>query len=122
APRRPQELVLLRAELPLGLQLRIWRRERPEPRRRRRAGRAADGLKSSRGGPVPARRSPERPHPDREPPLVNLRPSLSRGADRVWNATLASVIVGTALAFGGAVWWARPAIAALTFLFVLAGL
>ena len=43
-------------------------------------------------------------------------------ADRIWTASLASLILGTALAFGGAVWWARPAIAALTVLFVLAGL
>ena len=53
---------------------------------------------------------------------MNFRLFLSRGADRIWNASLASLIVGTALAFGGAVWWARPVIAALTVLFVLAGL
>lgn len=53
---------------------------------------------------------------------MNLRLFLSRGADRIWDASLAGVIVGTALAFGGAVWWARPVIAALTVLFVLAGL
>ncbi|MEJ7638950.1 MAG: hypothetical protein WKF75_13510 [Singulisphaera sp.] len=53
---------------------------------------------------------------------MNLRLFLSRVADRIWGASLACVIVGTALAFGGAVWWSRPVIAALTALFVLAGL
>ncbi len=53
---------------------------------------------------------------------MNLQLFLSRGADRIWNASLAALIVGTALAFGGAVWWARPVIAALTALFVLSGL
>jgi hypothetical protein len=35
-------------------------------------------------------------------------------------ALLAALLFGTTLAFGGAVWWARPAVAVLTFLFVLA--
>lgn len=41
-------------------------------------------------------------------------------ADRVTAILLVSLLFGTVLAFGGAVWWARPAIAVLTFLFVLA--
>ncbi len=53
---------------------------------------------------------------------MNVRLFLSRGADRIRDASLAGLIVGTALAFGGAVWWARPVIAALTVLFVLASL
>ena len=42
--------------------------------------------------------------------------------DRISAALLATLLVGTTLAFGGAVWWARPAIAALTFAMVLAWL
>lgn len=35
---------------------------------------------------------------------------------------LATLLVGTTLAFGGAVWWAGPVISGLTFLFVMASL
>src|SRR3954453_23839202 len=40
--------------------------------------------------------------------------------DRLLASVLATLLAGTRLAFGGAVWWAGPAIAALTFLFALA--
>jgi hypothetical protein len=39
-------------------------------------------------------------------------------ADRLVGALLVLLLVGTTLAFGGAVWWARPAIAAATLLLV----
>jgi O-Antigen ligase len=51
--------------------------------------------------------------------VVNLRIRLLVGADRLLAALLATVLVGTTLAFGGAVWWARPAVAALILLLVL---
>lgn len=52
--------------------------------------------------------------------MINLRIRLLAGADRLLAVLLATVLVGTPLAFGGAVWWARPALAALILLLVLA--
>jgi O-Antigen ligase len=52
--------------------------------------------------------------------VVNLRTRLLVAADRLLAALLATVLVGATLAFGGAVWWARPALAALILLLVLA--
>lgn len=42
--------------------------------------------------------------------------------DRLLGAALATLLVGAALAFGGATWWAPPALAALTTLLVAAAL
>jgi O-Antigen ligase len=50
---------------------------------------------------------------------VDLRRRLLIGTDRILAAVLATVLLVAPLAFGGAVWWARPAIAGLTLLFVL---
>ena len=51
---------------------------------------------------------------------MDLRQRLLTLVDRLVAALLAILIAGTALAFGGAVWWAGPAIAGLTAAFVLA--
>lgn len=51
---------------------------------------------------------------------MNWQQRLLAIADRTAAILLAIVIVGTTLAFGGAVWWARPAVAVLMFLLVLA--
>jgi O-antigen ligase len=53
---------------------------------------------------------------------VNLRRQLLNGTDRVLALLLAALLLLAPIAFGGAVWWARPAIAGLTFLFVLGSL
>jgi hypothetical protein len=54
--------------------------------------------------------------------LLTLRIKLLTGLDRVLAMTLAGLLLGTALAFGGAVWWGRLAIAGLSTLIVLAWL
>jgi hypothetical protein len=54
--------------------------------------------------------------------VLTLRIKLLHGLDRVMALTLASLLLGASLAFGGAVWWARPVIAGLTMLVVLAWL
>lgn len=50
---------------------------------------------------------------------MNWQQRLLTVNDRVVAVLLATILLGTTLAFGGAVWWARPAIAVLTFLLVL---
>jgi len=54
--------------------------------------------------------------------VLTLRMRLLGGLDRAIAAAMTGLLLGTALAFGGAVWWARPAIAGLTFAVVLAWL
>jgi len=49
-----------------------------------------------------------------------LRIRLLAATDRLVGALLITILVGTALAFGGATWWARPALAALTLALGLA--
>jgi len=51
---------------------------------------------------------------------LNVRQRLQNGTDRLLAVVLASLLAGTTLAFGGAVWWAGPAISGLTFVFALA--
>lgn len=51
---------------------------------------------------------------------MNLRQRFQDGTDRLLTAALAILLVGTSLAFGGAVWWAGPVIALMTFVFALA--
>ncbi|MBV8315381.1 MAG: O-antigen ligase family protein [Planctomycetaceae bacterium] len=53
---------------------------------------------------------------------MNVRQRLLKIADRIVTLVLASLLTGTTLAFGGAVWWARPMIAGLTSLLVIASL
>jgi hypothetical protein len=53
---------------------------------------------------------------------VNLRLRLLSAADRALAALVATIVLGASLAFGGAVWWARPALAALIALLVFAAL
>lgn len=53
---------------------------------------------------------------------MNVRRRLLVKNDRLLSAVLASLLVGTTLAFGGAVWWAGPVISGLTLLFALASL
>jgi O-antigen ligase len=50
---------------------------------------------------------------------VTLRDRLLILTDRLLAVVLATLVVGTTLAFGGAVWWARPAVAILIVLFGL---
>ncbi len=52
-------------------------------------------------------------------PPLNVRQRLLMITDRLLTLVLAILLIGTTLAFGGAVWWAWLAIAALTFVFVL---
>ena len=52
--------------------------------------------------------------------MLTLRIKLLNGLDRALAVALAGLLLGTALAFGGAVWWARPAIAGLTLAVALA--
>ena len=54
--------------------------------------------------------------------MLTLRIKLLNGLDRVLATTLALLLLGTSLAFGGGVWWARPVIVGLTFALVLAWL
>jgi hypothetical protein len=53
---------------------------------------------------------------------VTLRPRLLAATDRILAALVGSIVLGATLAFGGAVWWARPALATLVSLLVLAWL
>jgi O-antigen ligase len=50
---------------------------------------------------------------------VNLRRLLLNGTDRILALLLGALLLLAPIGFGGAVWWARPAIAGLTLLFVL---
>ncbi|WP_435006323.1 O-antigen ligase family protein [Tundrisphaera lichenicola] len=52
--------------------------------------------------------------------MLTLRIKLLNGLDRALAIALTGLLLGTALAFGGAVWWARPVIAAITWIVVLA--
>ena len=54
--------------------------------------------------------------------MLTLRIKLLNGLDRLLALTLAALLLGTSLAFGGGVWWARPVIVGLTFAMVLAWL
>ena len=54
--------------------------------------------------------------------MLTLRIKLLTGLDRVLALALAGLLLGTSLAFGGAVWWSRLAITGLTFTIVLAWL
>ncbi len=54
--------------------------------------------------------------------MLTLRIKLLNGLDRLLALALAALLLGSALAFGGGVWWARPAISALVFALVLAWL
>jgi hypothetical protein len=51
-----------------------------------------------------------------------LRERILRGSDRLLAVVIATIIIGTTLAFGGAVWWAKPVIAFATLVMVLAWL
>jgi hypothetical protein len=53
---------------------------------------------------------------------VNFKQVLLRGAEAVLTAAIAGLVLGTSLAFGGAVWWAPAFINVLAVLVVLAGL
>jgi len=53
---------------------------------------------------------------------MNLRLRLLLATDRLLSVVLATLLVGTTLAFGGAAWWGRPFIAVLTAAFVLFGM
>lgn len=50
------------------------------------------------------------------------RPRLLLMTDRALSFLVATIVLGAALAFGGEVWWARPALAVLLMLLVLAWL
>jgi hypothetical protein len=54
--------------------------------------------------------------------MLTLRIKLLSGLDGFLALTLGVLLLGTSLAFGGGVWWARTAIAGLTFAMVLAWL
>ena len=54
--------------------------------------------------------------------MLTLRIKLLHGLDRFLALGLVGLLLGTSLAFGGGVWWARPAMAGLTFAVVLAWL
>jgi hypothetical protein len=47
---------------------------------------------------------------------VNLRPKVLLAIDRVLAAAVVALVLGSALCFGGGVWWFRPAVAVLGFL------
>jgi hypothetical protein len=52
---------------------------------------------------------------------MSLRLRLLQATDRLVCAVLATLLVGTTLAFGGGAWWGRPFVAALAAAFVLLG-
>jgi hypothetical protein len=54
--------------------------------------------------------------------MLTLRIKLLNGLDRLMAISLAGLLLGGLLAFGGGVWWGRPAISGLTFALVLAWL
>ena len=53
---------------------------------------------------------------DQERLIVNLRPRILLATDRVLAAAVVALVLGSAVCFGGAVWWFRPAVAVLGFL------
>lgn len=54
--------------------------------------------------------------------MTKLRQRLTIGVDRALAALIVLILVGTPLAFGGAVWWARIALGVATLLLVLTAL
>ena len=44
---------------------------------------------------------------------MNLHPRILLATDRVLAALVVALVLGSALCFGGAVWWFRPAFASL---------
>jgi hypothetical protein len=54
--------------------------------------------------------------------VLTLRIKLLNGLDRVLAVTLAALLLGTSLAFGGGVWWSRLFVTGLTLAIVLAWL
>jgi hypothetical protein len=63
------------------------------------------------------------PDPDsrlsEEPLVVNQYPRILQATDRLLAALVVALVLGSALCFGGAVWWFRPALAALAFMLSL---
>src|SRR3954453_23490692 len=53
---------------------------------------------------------------------MNVRLYLLRIADGILIGSITVLVLGTTLAFGGAVWWARAVIAVFSMLLVLGGL
>ena len=49
---------------------------------------------------------------------VNLRPRILLATDRVMAAAVVALVFGSAVCFGGAVWWFRAAVAVVTFVLV----
>ncbi len=41
---------------------------------------------------------------------MNLRPRILLAADRVMAVAVVALVFGSAVCFGGAVWWFRPAV------------
>jgi hypothetical protein len=62
-------------------------------------------------GPIVATYSPTRPE-------VNLHERIMIASDRVMAAAVVALVFGSAICFGGAVWWFRPLVTAVTFVFV----
>jgi len=54
--------------------------------------------------------------------MLTLRIKLLNGLDLLLALTFTALLLGSSLAFGGAVWWARPVTSALAFALVLAWL
>ena len=52
---------------------------------------------------------------------MDLRQKIMAATDRVLAAALVVLVLGSVLAFGGAVWWFPPAVVGLTFLMVAVG-
>jgi hypothetical protein len=50
--------------------------------------------------------------------IVNLHPRIMLATDRVLVVVVVALVVGSAVCFGGAVWWFRPAATCLCFLLV----
>src|ERR1017187_3174775 len=107
ALRRHQQLVELWIRAPLVFRRATrFRRERPGNAR---AGRR---WRIRQPGPSGQVRLQERL-------IVNQHPRISRATDRVLAALVVALVLGSALCFGGAVWWFRPAFALLASLLAL---
>ena len=50
---------------------------------------------------------------------MNQHPRISSAIDRLLTALVVALVLGSALCFGGAVWWFRPAFALLASLLAL---